>query len=144
VSVRSFQKSIAACRVWYSAAFNLTYMTNFLFSLCRYLVYNYRSNLSRISASLPSSLTCTSSTMSACVKAPGMSVVVTSVCSCASIVADINNDSIDTVGEVVSFCFQPSGQPLPFIWPECLSFRNMRYLRASTCSLTVSLWWYFG
>ena len=93
---------------------------------------------------------CTKSSISACMKAPGMSTVATSRFSAASITHDNINDSIDTVGElascfaVVARCFLPSAHPRPLILPHRFFFRNIRYCSAARFSSRDSSFASFG
>ena len=84
----------------------------------------------------PSNLRNNCSSMFACMKAPGMSQVITLRSSFALIILDKNRDSTQMVGELVSSfdlysrCFLPSAHPYPFTLPHRFSFKNMRYFRA--------------
>ena len=80
---------------------------------------------------------CMSSSISACMKAPGMSHVTTYQSSTASIIQVRKSASMLTVGELDSSlvlykrCFLPSAQPRPLILPQRFCFKNIRYLRAA-------------
>ena len=73
---------------------------------------------------------------SPCTKAPGISTVITSRHSFASITEVSNTASFYTVGDVASsllvqtHCFRPSVQPLPLIRPHRFCFRNIKYPNA--------------
>ena len=81
---------------------------------------------------LPVNLTCTSSSISACMNAPRTSRTATSRFSKASITAVRNTASVLTVGAVESsfaiyaLCFRPLAHPCPLIFPQHLRLRNMR------------------
>ena len=85
----------------------------------------------------PVNLTCTNSSISAWMKAPGTSRTATARFSKASIIAVRNTASVLTVGAVASslamyaLCFQPSAHPRPFTLPHRFRLRNMRYASAS-------------
>ena len=121
----------------YSAFLSSTYRTCFPRSSCTCLRYNIGSILTRSSAIFPSSFICTVSSMSACIKAPGMSTVATSRFSIASMTHDNITASIATVGELASSfvmccrCFLPSAQPRPLIVPLRFFFKNIRYCNAA-------------
>jgi len=96
-------------------------------------LYIVGSNLTIISATVPSSSMYTVSSMSACKKSPGMSDTMY-LFSLASIAHDSIIALIDMVGKLVSSLFVytlfglPSAHPLAFIVPSLFSLRNIRYL----------------
>lgn len=89
----------------------------------------------------PSNLMSTlSSSISACMKEPGMPRVAKSLRSWASMMQEIINASVATVGDIDScffmyeHCRRPSAHPLLYIEPFLFSFCKIRYDDAS-CSL---------
>jgi len=97
------------------------------------------------SAIFPLSSMCTSSSMSECRKAPGISVTATYLFSYALMAHDIIIASSDTIGELMadffmySLCNLPSAHPVALMVPLWFSFENMRYWRALfRCSCDVS------
>ena len=82
----------------------------------------------------PSDNMCMVVSMSACKKAPGMSVDMTYLLYLASKVQDSIIASSDTLGELAScfvvynLCGRQSAHPWALFVPSCLSFRNIRYL----------------
>ena len=122
----------AACRVPYNALSNSMYITCSPFSITTYSPYIASSISSSILTISPVNLTCTSSSISACMNAPGTSRTATSRFSKASITAVRKTASLLTVGAVESslaiyaLCFRPSAHPHPLIYPQRLRLRNMR------------------
>ena len=100
--------------------------------MCHFHMCSFGSSFTINSAIFPSSNMYTSSSMSACRKAPGMSAIATCLFSFASMVHDIIIASSDTVGELVSdfvvysLCDLPSAQPLALIVPSRFYFKNIR------------------
>jgi len=105
-----------------------------LYQIC--FLYRLSSNLTISSAIVPSRRLCTSSSISACRKAPGISVMTTYLPSFASIAHDSTIASSNMVGKltssfvVYSLCGHPSAHPRALSVPSCFSFKNMRYLKA--------------
>jgi len=103
VSKSSHQNRSAACSVPYNAFFSFTYNISFphLFSQM-YFLYRLGSSFTTNLAIVPSNSICTSSSMSACRKTPGISVTTTCLHSLAYIAHDIIIALSNTVGELVS------------------------------------------
>lgn len=103
-------------------------------------LYRLGSSLTISSAILPSSIMCTSLSISACKSAPGMSVTTTYLPSFVSIVHDSIIASRDMVGKLTSSfvvycrCGLLSAHPLALIVTSCFSFKNMRYHSAFSLS----------
>ena len=141
VSESNRQNRSAACNVPYSAFRSFTYSIGLpcLFSHI-YFLYRVGSSFTINSAIVPLGSICTSSSISACKNAPGISVTATCHPSLASIAHDIIMASSDTVGELVSAFvvysrwLLPLAQPLALIVPSLFSFKTL-----STLVLSFSL-----
>ena len=147
LEVRFLQKIRAVWGVLYSSFFNSLYTRDFILYVKMYFWFSLWYNLVSISTILHSIFMCAvSSSISACMNAPGMSTVSTWQCSVASIRHVRNSDSINTVGALALslvryfLCFIPSAQHIPLILPHLFWFRNIRYCSdASFCLRHISL-----
>jgi len=91
---RFFQNSKAACSVPYNALLSFTYSICLPFTVFKNGWYFFRSTFTSNSAMGPSSRMCTTSSISECMKAPGMSTVTTLRLSNASITLVRKTDSV--------------------------------------------------
>ena len=130
--VNHSQNSHAAFMVPYRAFNSSMYNTfspHFSTSHGSYISLSISISLFTIS---PVNQTCTKSGMSACMNAPGTCTVFTTLASFTSMCSVRNTVSVDTVGDVDSWCgtfaccFLPLVQPHALIQPLHLCFRNMR------------------
>jgi len=134
VSLIAISKTKELLVVFHIRLFNCTYnigLPCLFFHM--YFLYNDGLSLTISSANSPSSIMCTSWSMSAWRKVPRISVTATCLPYLASIVHVSIIASRDTVGKLISalvvysLCERPSAQPLAFMLPSRFSLRNIRF-----------------